>query len=173
MMDFLVRPFIVKVPGVTGCPEGVSYLPHAGNELTLYSWESLSIPSAHVLKFAAERLVLREGECRVESHAHVGNWWFWSSASSRRDWVSSTKSVSSWMESGRAASGRAVENARIGFTLKGETRRKRASIEVDYGREGAIRIKASETVTESRSPAQNLFVFLLVVESGVVGVEAF
>ena len=159
MMGFFVRPFIVKVPGVTACPEDVSYRPHAGNELTLYSWESLSIPSDHVLKLAAEWSVLREGECRVESHAHGGNCWIWSSASSKRDWVSSTRSVSSWMESGRAASGRVVENARTAFTLKGATRRKRASIEVDCGREGTIRIKASEAETEPRLPAQNLFVF--------------
>jgi len=49
--------------------------PHAGNELTLCSWESLSIPSVHVLKLAAERLVLREGERRVGSHAQGGNCW--------------------------------------------------------------------------------------------------
>ena len=103
--------------------------PRAGNELTLYRWESLSIPSVHVLMLAVERLVLREGESRVESHAHVGNCWC-SASSSRRDWVSSTRSVSSWMESGRAEFGRAVESVRTGVVRRGETRRKRASIGV-------------------------------------------
>jgi len=95
---------------------------HAVNELTLYNWESLSIPFVHVLKFAVELLVLRKVGGRVESHVQGGNCWIWFSASSsRRDWVSSTRSVSSWMESERAAFGRVVENARTGLTLNGET----------------------------------------------------
>ena len=52
-------------------------------------------------------------------------------SSSRRDCVSSTRSVRSWMESEGAAFGRVVENARMGLALKGETRRRRASIGVD------------------------------------------
>lgn len=95
----------------------------------MFSWESLSIPSTHVLELAAGLLGLREGERRVESHVHRGNCWA-PSSSSRRDCVSSTRFVSSWMESGRAEFGCVVENARTGFTLRGETRRRRASIGV-------------------------------------------
>jgi hypothetical protein len=55
MILFLVRPCIVNVPGVEGCPEEVSYLytpicVHEDDVLTLCSWEDLSIPSDHVLK---------------------------------------------------------------------------------------------------------------------------
>ena len=53
-----------------------------------------------------------------------------SAFSSRRDWVSSSRSASSWMESEGAAFGRAVESARTGLALKGETRRRKVSIGV-------------------------------------------
>lgn len=66
----------------------------------------------------------------MESHVHGENCWTWCASSSRRDWVSSTRSASSWMESEGAAFDRVVENARIGLALKGETRRRRASIGV-------------------------------------------
>lgn len=61
------------------------------------------------------------------NHVHAGSGWAWCSPS-RRDWVSSTRSVSSWIESGRVAFGCVVDSARTGFTLRGETRRSRASI---------------------------------------------
>lgn len=63
------------------------------------------------------------------------------------------------MGSEGAAFGRVVENARTGFTLKGETRRRRASIGVnatECDRVGAIRIKASESETKPRSSAEIL-----------------
>ena len=60
------------------------------------------------------------------------------------------------MESEGAAFDRVVENARMGPTLKGETRRRRVSIGVDTA-EKVIRIKASESEMRPGSPAQVLF----------------
>lgn len=133
------------------------------------SWESLSIPFDHVLMLAVERSVLRGEEGRVESHVHRGN--CWSSSSSRRDWVSSTRSVSSWIESGRAAFGRVVENARTGFALKGETRRKRASIGVGVAEREQYGSKQVRAVTSSDF-IPGFIRILLVVGDGVADVEA-
>ena len=65
----------------------------------------------------------------MEGHVLGENdWASCSTSSSRRDWVSSTRSASSWREFEGAAFDRVVENTRIGPTLEGETRRRRASI---------------------------------------------
>ena len=114
---------------------------------------------------AVERSVLRGEEGRVESHVHRGN--CWSSSSSRRDWVSSTRSVSSWIESVRAAFCRVVENARTGFALKGETRRKRASIGVDAAEREQY---GSKQVREVTSSVQTLFRVLSVFCSSLATV---
>ena len=133
-MGFFVRPFIVKDPGVTGCPEDVSRhcVPVSTRVMEWANLEYLGILHHSIRPCPQARcgaISSLGGGSRVESHIHGENCWIWCSAfSSRRDWVSSSRSASSWMESEGAAFGRVVEKARTGFTLKGETRRRRASI---------------------------------------------